>query len=708
MSRNLVFKFISLIIFCLIFALLWSLVYELVVAARYKPTLTAEGTSRWALLRLQMADHSYLTYLNAWKHFYPRLLYPATQMETIIRGAIAAAVVIGLFAAGFIASIFLKKPMPYGEAHFGSLREAEQKRLTSKKGLLLGKLGRRILSSNDPAHVLVVGPTRSGKGVSFVIPNGFSWVGSSVWFDPKRENYAAIAPYRKKIGDKVFMFAPGQTETHRYNPLDFVRRDERMGTDSLIIASFLIPETGAEIWGRSARLLLSAMVGYVIALPRYETRRTLRSVTELTSTGQDFNRVLKQIVKAEATELPRWIIDGLNQFIALEPETRNSALFNVSIALNPWNNDLVAAATETTDFDIRNFRREKTALFIGCSIAELDIFRPIIKLLVQQIHDELMSSIPSKDEPYQVLMMIDEFRQLGRMDDLVSKLTINAGYGFRMVLILQDLGQLDELYGKSIRITTVSACQVKLFIRINDLETSEYVSEMLGDTTQEIRTPIMRAGQNIFSARDKNLHYTARPLRSPQELRGMSERLAIVIIPNAPAFEVSKLLYYKQQPFKRYAAAAKSVALAVPRLVITKPVAKAVEHIVESESNGRGPVQLQAAIEAPDITIPLPSGMSHAPVTVDEQTTTVAANEISSSSFAPVTHKPLAVKFKKIIVQPTRNDVMSIDEILSLSRPGLSGEASVLVAETQSKVETKDSAEALFQLLNTAKTFADE
>lgn len=162
-----------------------------------------------------------------------------------------------------------------------------------------------------------------------------------------------------------------------------------------------------------------------------------------------------------------------------------------------------------------------------------------------------------------------------------------------------------------------------------------------------------------------------------------------MIIPNAPAFEVSKLLYYKQQPFKGYAAASKSGALAVPRLAIAKPVSKEVEHIVESESNERGSVQLQAIIEAPDVTVPLPSRMGNATVTVDEQTPTVAVNEISSRSFAPVTHKPQAVKFKKIIVPPTRNDVMSIDEILSLSRPGLSSEASVLVAETQSKVETK-------------------
>ncbi|MGQ4827741.1 TraG/TraD/VirD4 family protein, partial [Enterococcus faecalis] len=88
-----------------------------------------------------------------------------------------------------------------------------------------------------------------------------------------------------------------------------------------------------------------------------------------------------------------------------------------------------------------------------------------------------------KDEPHQVLLMLDEFAQVGRMDSLISKITISAGYGFRMALIVQDLAQLDEIYGKAIRTTTVSGSHIKLFIQINDDETAKYVSGMLGERT---------------------------------------------------------------------------------------------------------------------------------------------------------------------------------------------------------------------------------
>ncbi len=96
-------------------------------------------------------------------------------------------------------------------------------------------------------------------------------------------------------------------------------------------------------------------------------------------------------------------------------------------------NGLISAATETSDFDIRELRRQPMTIFIGCTIAELAIFRPLIRILFQQVHDLMMVKIPGPDEPHQVLLMLDEFYHVGRMDSLVSKITISAGYGFRTV-----------------------------------------------------------------------------------------------------------------------------------------------------------------------------------------------------------------------------------------------------------------------------------
>lgn len=669
MSRRLVANvFLSLLILAA-GILSWALVYEVITALRFKPTMAGEGQHRWDLMLAQSADQSWHTFQIPFRHFYERVIYVPTRLETLTRGSIALAVT---FMGGLglcLAARLNRPPSHYGAAKFGNIIDAEKARLTGPKGLVVGKLGTVVLRSDDPAHVLVVGPTRSGKGVSFVVPNGLSWQGSSIWFDPKGENYAAFGRKRMELGDKVFVFSPGNKVTHRYNPLEFVRRDERMPTDCLVVASFLITDDGKEIWGRSARILMQAMIGYVVACCP-QGKRNLNSVADLTRSGEDFNLTLKAVVK-DVASLPKWVADGFKQFIALEKETRNSALFNVTTALAPWNSELIIAATETCDFDIRTLRREPMAIFVSASVAELDVFRPLVKLLIQQVHDQLMQNLPGKDEPLQVLIMIDEFRQLGRMDDLVSKLTINAGYGFRMCLILQDVGQLDELYGRPTRITTMSACQIKLFIRINDVETSEYVSEMLGNRTEQLTTPLIRGNQKMFSRRDKNVQYIETPLRSPQSLREMSDTLSILLVPNSPGFEVKKIRYFADHPWKRIATSIKGKALPQPRLLLANSQ-KSKKDSVVAKSDKIAPATVSETPAEQIIHVEVARRIRDVQLPDENQTRTANVKEISSvapviARLEPAKPEPFILKKSPVKGFKKNTQVLNADDSVSLN-----------------------------------------
>ncbi|QND69576.1 type IV secretory system conjugative DNA transfer family protein (plasmid) [Mesorhizobium loti] len=567
MARVVAFRIGVALLALIGFWLLWSLAYEIVVASRWAPArFPSEGATRWALLRMQNNDRTASVFLIAWKHFYARVFFPLTQVEALIRAGIAVGSVVVLGLAVWLFATVNRQQMPYGEARFGTVLEAAKQGLTAKQGIILGKLAGATIRSDEPAHILVVGPSRSGKGTGFVLPNGYLWQGSAVFFDPKRENFEALANHRRAMGNKVFMFSPGSNDTHRYNPLDFVRRDERMATDCLVVASFVIPEKADDTWAGAGRLLLSALIGYVLSSPLIAGAQHMRSVARMTTTGKDISSVLRAIVKTERLHLPTWVVDSFNQYIALEPETRNSAVFNVNMAMSLWNNGLISAATETSDFDIRELRRHPMTIFIGCTIAELSIFRPLIRILFQQIHDLMMVKIPGEDEPHQVLLMLDEFYHVGRMDSLISKITISAGYGFRMAIVMQDIAQLDELYGKNKRITTVSGSQIKLFIQINDLETSEFVSEMLGETTQVYKTPVMRPGQGIFAPRLWAPHYTPRPLCSPLELREMSARTSILMVKNSRSFQLTKIRHYQDQPYRRLYQTAKAHPPSLPAL----------------------------------------------------------------------------------------------------------------------------------------------
>ena len=437
-----------------------------------------------------------------------------------------------------------------GDARWGDIADAAKAALTGKKGILFGKLNGVLLRSDAPAHILVVGPSRSGKGTSFLLPNGYDHKGSSVWWDVKRENYDLLARYLRDGGSKVFIFNPGATHSHRYNPLDFIRGGPHMPTDCGTAASFIIPERADDTWSGAGRMLLSALIGYVMSSENCQGQRHLRSVARMTVTGKDISAVLRSLVASEGAMLPTWVCDGFNQYVALEPETRNSAVFNINMAMNPWNNPLISAVTETSDFDIRRLREERTAIFVVCSVAELVQFRPIIRILFQQIHDLMMMERPKAKDRYEVLLALDEFRHLGPMPQLLSMLTISAGYKFRMALVIQSISMLDELYGKPVRQTTLAGSQVKLFIKIDDLDTANYVSEMLGDRTIKVETPGARVGAGIFASKSTQTHFEAQPLMSAPEVRLLSFGRSILFVSGARPFLIDKVQHYRDQPFK--------------------------------------------------------------------------------------------------------------------------------------------------------------
>ena len=240
---------IGLALFALLmFALLWVTPYAAVTDYR---SGEKDPSKRWVLLKRVTTetprwDWGKFPPLSfdygfpiGYKQFQVYVQDPKYRARVIENALIAAGGVLALFG-GFASFLyFTGRSTQHGDARFGSLAEADDARLFAKSGLILGKLGGQNLVSNDAAHVLVVGPTRSGKGVSFVVPNGLTWRGSMVVLDIKMENFAKFGQARFAAGDAVFVFAPGSTKSHRYNPLDFVRPGPEMATDCANIAGFL-------------------------------------------------------------------------------------------------------------------------------------------------------------------------------------------------------------------------------------------------------------------------------------------------------------------------------------------------------------------------------------------------------------------------------------------------------------------------------------
>jgi type IV secretion system protein VirD4 len=279
---------------------LWTLAYAAVTAVAFKDM---------ALLRtVTQVD---LTSSTSHLHFY------WAEARVPRNGLIAAAATM-IVLGGLIAATFLiRKPTTFGDARFATSGDILKTNLNARDGLILSRYGGNLIRHNEADHVLVEGPTRSGKGQGFVEPNGLTWTGSLICLDPKQENFRSFGAARVAQGSEVFLFAPGSTRSHAYNPLDFVRLGPSLATDLANLAAFLIPEPRGDgaFWASSARNLFSAALGYVIQTPLCEGRRDIRSVLTLLSTGSDIATMLTVICKTERAHLSPFIVDQFNQFI---------------------------------------------------------------------------------------------------------------------------------------------------------------------------------------------------------------------------------------------------------------------------------------------------------------------------------------------------------------------------------------------------------
>ncbi len=355
--------------------------------------------------------------------------------------------------AGLVAYIGMKPASnPLGDASFQDLAALRRGKWFRKEGHLFGRVGRNVLRTHDDRHHLVIGPTRSGKGAGYVIPNAISHQGSVIVTDLKGEVYRATAGYRKRQGNQVFLFAPGSEKNNRYNPLDFVRPERgNRTTDIQNIASILVPEnTESEnsVWQATAQQVLAGAISYVLESPFYKDRRNLGEINSFFNSGTDLQALMKYI-KEKEPYLSKFTLESFNAYLALSDRAAASALLDIQKAMRPFKNERVVAATNVTDMDLRAMKRRPISIYLAPNITDITLLRPLLTLFVQQVMDILTLEHDPNSVP--VYFLLDEFRQLKRMDEIMTKLPFVAGYKIKFAFVIQDLNSLDEIYGESSR-----------------------------------------------------------------------------------------------------------------------------------------------------------------------------------------------------------------------------------------------------------------
>ena len=126
-------------------------------------------------------------------------------------------------------------------------------------------------------------------------------------------------------------------------------------------------------------------------------------------------------ILADEPALNEFVFDKFSQHLGRDEKQRASFESHITTALDPWNNALVDVATSKSDFCIADLRRKPFTLLIGTPIGNFGTVEAVVRLLIQQVHDVLLKELPGADEPYKLLLMLDEFYQFGRMPEIVDR-----------------------------------------------------------------------------------------------------------------------------------------------------------------------------------------------------------------------------------------------------------------------------------------------
>lgn len=512
-------------------------------------------------------DLSGIPVYEPWRLFEWWYFYDAYAPKVFERGGIIAASS-GMLATGAAISMAVwrarlaKRVTTYGSARWAEPEEIAKAGLTKPVGVFLGKTSNKdaaYLRHDGPEHVMAFAPTRSGKGVGLVVPTLLSWPGSAVIHDIKGENWSLTAGWRSRFSH-CLLFNPTDARSAAYNPLLEVRRGAHEVRDVQNIADILVDPEGAlerrNHWEKTSHALL---VGAILHVLYAGTDKTLRGVANfLSDPACPFEVTLHRMMTTPhlGEEVHPVVASAAREVLNKSDNERSGVLSTAMSFLGLYRDPTVAEVTSRCDWRIADLisASHPVSLYLVVPPSDISRTKPLIRLILNQVGRRLTESLDGSDgiaRRHKLLLMLDEFPALGRLDFFESALAFMAGYGLRAFLIAQSLNQIDKAYGLNHSI--LDNCHVRIAFATNDERTAKRISEALGTAT-ELRAQRNYAGHRLspwLGHLMVSRQETARPLLTPGEVMQLPPDDAVVMVSGHPPIRARKLRYFQDRNFTR-------------------------------------------------------------------------------------------------------------------------------------------------------------
>ena len=447
----------------------------------------------------------------------------------------------------------------FGYTHWQTRREMKRNGFFGKPGtgFVIGKLGTPssrapFLCSKTFPHALIVAPTGRGKTTGFVIPNLLTWQGSAVVLDVKGECFEASARHRAAQGDEVFRFAPTDWDdkrTHRYNPLLRIyelKDPARQQMELQLLATLFLQNDNDRVQG----LLKGGIDLFVAAgLLAFERRRpTLGEIYRIAASGgnkqKEYLARSHEVENAAArlifTRLASTNNDTLTSYVSLL----------MTSGLDQWQNPAIDDATLISDFDFRTIRKKPFSVYLVVQPLMVKPLAPLIRLFFSDLLSALQDKEPGPDEPWPVMIMLDEFNRLGKMPIVAESIEVLRHYRGHLAVVTQTIPAIDEIYGENTRRALQGNAGIKLYLTPSDEKTVEELSKAVGKTTKTVVTRSRAVGKNPFEGRSQSERTEEVSLLPEDEARRLPLDEIIVVVDAQMPVRAKRVVHFEDPYFK--------------------------------------------------------------------------------------------------------------------------------------------------------------
>jgi type IV secretion system protein VirD4 len=365
-------------------------------------------------------------------------------------------------------------------------------------GLYLGKGTNGWAWSGPQRSSLVLGPSRSGKTSSLVVPNVLASVGAVVTTSTKADVLLSTARARRELGWTMLFDPSGSIDppdgviSIGWSPLNAARDWD----GALAIADAMVDShrranraaraPGEDHWTERATSLLAPVL-HAAALDGLSMREVLSWVDR-----HDGTPALRTLERQHTEPVARDVLAGI---LATDEREQSGIWSTASGVLAAYRSTAALSSTQPPYLDTEDFCRSANTLYVCAPGRQQQLLAPLVVGLLSEIKEAAYARARSGSPQPPVVFALDEVANIAPLPDLPSIVSEGAGQGLLVLACLQDLSQARSRWGSeadgffSLFGTTV------VLPGIADPRTLEALSLLAGDVELETRTRGLTQGE---------------------------------------------------------------------------------------------------------------------------------------------------------------------------------------------------------------------